>query len=214
MKLKKHKKIIVLLAVLFLFYAIINGAFSIYREIKGDSINLSILDPNGTVAVTFNPNGGTISSQEATRNVPVGTAVGTLPTTMAKTDYNFDGWYTDPTNGEKINENTIVTGSTVTYYAHWIKIVCKKAVAGTLHSETCASDGSCAGAGGGYSANDTIYYGTIPGENSPIVGDAYDCDVNDDGTWDPITERFYYVRGYGATNPKENSVLVHFTSLG
>ena len=213
MRLKKHKKIIALLAVLFIFYAIINGAFSIYREIKGDSINLSILDPNGTAAVTFNPNGGTISSQEATRNVTVGTAVGTLPTTMAKTDYNFDGWYTDPTNGEKINENTIVTGSTVTYYAHWIKIVCKKAVAGTLHSETCASDGSCAGAGGGYSANDTIYYGTIPGENSPIVGDAYDCDVNDDGTWDPITERFYYVRGYGATNPKENSVLVHFTSF-
>ena len=213
MKLKQHKKIFALFVVMFIFYAFINSTFAIYRETKTDSINLSILDPNGMVNVIFNPNGGNITSNEASKTVQVNTAVGSLPT-PTRTDYNFDGWYTDPDLGVRISEQTVVTGTTVTYYAHWVKIVCKMAAPGTLHSETCISDGSCAGTGGGYSANDTIYYGTIPTANSPIVGDAYDCDVNDDGTWDPLTERFYYVRAYGPnSDPTENAVLVHFTSF-
>ena len=69
MKLKKYKKIISLFVVLFVFYAIINGTFSIYREIKEDSISLSIIDPSEMVAVTFDPNGGTIPQQDATRSV-------------------------------------------------------------------------------------------------------------------------------------------------
>ena len=201
MRLIKHSKIICLLVALFIFYATINSSFSIYREVKGDSINLNILDPSGMVAVNFDANGGTIPQQDATRSVQRGTAVGTLPTSMTNADHNFDGWYTHPTSGTRITDQTIVTGTTVTYYAHWIKIVCKKAT--TLHTETCASNGSCATIVG-YSANDTITYGTIPGANSPIVGDAYDCDVNDDDIWDPLTERFYYVRGYGGTSQNEN----------
>ena len=212
MKLKKHVKIILLLAIMFISYTIINGTFSIYRETKTDTINLSILDPNGMVTVTFNPNTGTIAANDATRSVQTGTAVGTLPT-PTKADHNFLGWFTDPTAGVQISSQTTVTGSTVTYYAHWAKIVCKKAQTGTLHTETCLSDGSCKDSGGGYSANDTITYGTIPTAGSPFKGDAYDCDVNNDDVWDPLTERFYYVRSYGTTDPKENSVLVHFTSF-
>ena len=200
MELKKHKKLFVLFALLFIFYTIIGGAFSIYREKLEDSINLSILDATGTVTVNFYPNGGTIDPADVSRNVNSGSTVGELPE-VTRTDYNFLGWFTDPADGTEITENTVVTGTTVNYYAHWAKIVCKKATTGTLHSETCASTGSCAASGGGYSANDTIYYGTIPGATSPIVGDAYNCDVNDDGTWDPQTERFYYVRSYGTTNP-------------
>ena len=214
MNLKQHKKIFVLFAFMFLFYAIINGAFSIYREIKGDSIDLSILDPSGNVIVNFDANGGTIPQQDATRNVPTGTAVGTLPTSMTRTDYNFDGWYTLPTaEGVKITDQTIVTGTTVTYYAHWIKIVCKKAATGTLHTETCSAGGSCLNSMMGYHSGDTITYGTIPGASSPLVGDAYDCDVNDDDVWDPLTERFYYIRSFGGTSQVENSALVHFTSF-
>ena len=211
MKFKKHKKIIYLLAILFLFYAVIKSSFSIYKEIKGDSISLNILDPTGMVIVNFDANDGTIPQQDVTRSVQTGTAVGALPTSATYTNYNFAGWYTAPTGGTKITDQTIVTGSTVTYYAHWIKIVCKKAVTGTLHTETCDATGSCIDLG--YNANDTITYGTIPVANSPIVGDAYDCDVNDDDIWDPLTERFYYVRGYGGTSQTENAVLVHFTSF-
>ena len=210
MILKKHKKIIVLFVALFVFYTIINGAFSIYRETKGDSILLNILGSNEDVAVTFDANGGTINAQDVSRVVPNGTAVGQLPT-VTRTDHNFLGWYTDPSVGEEISDETIVTGTTVTYYAHWAKFVCKKAGSGTLHTETCNSDGSCIGVG--YNENDTITYGTIPGVNSPIAGDAYDCDVNNDDVWDDETERFYYIRAYGSTNPTEYSVLVHYTSF-
>ena len=212
MELKKHKKLFVLFAAIFIFYTIIGGTFSIYREQQDDSINLSILDATGMVAVNFHANGGTIDPDDSSRSVQSGTAVGELPE-VTRTNYNFVGWFTDPTNGEEITSSTIVTGTTADYYAHWAKIVCKKAVTGTLHSETCASTGSCAASGGGYSAGDTIYYGTIPGAVSPIVGDAYDCDVNDDGIWNPQTERFYYVRSYGTTDPYKNSVLVHYTSF-
>ena len=212
MNLKRHKKILVLFVFMFIFYAIISGAFSIYREKQNDKIDLNIYDSTGLVTVKFNANGGTTDSADTSRSIQSGEQIGQLPE-ATRTDYSFAGWYTAPTGGEKITENTIVTGKTVEYYAHWIKIVCKKAVTGTLHSETCLSGGSCASAGGGYSENDTIYYGTIPGAKSPVVGDAYDCDVNDDGTWDPQTERFYYVRSYGTTYPYENSVLVHYTSF-
>ena len=212
---KRHVKIITLFAALFFFYALIHCAFSIYREIKGDSIDLSILDPTANYVITFNPNQGTLDNpNDATRTKTYNQAVGTLPT-ASRTGYNFIGWYTDPDpdEGTKVHPNTLVTGTT-TYYAHWVKIVCKKAQACTLHTETCASNGSCTSHG--YSANSTITYGTIPGNNSPITGDAYDCDVNDDGTYDAGTERFYYIRGVVDTSgsePVESGYLVHFTSF-
>ena len=210
MILKKHKKIIVLFVALFIFYTIINGAFSIYRETKGDTVSLNVIDTSNDVVVTFDANGGTINSQDATKNVHSGTAVGQLPT-VTRPNHVFIGWFTDPDYGDEINDETIVTGTTVTYYAHWVKLVCKKATSGTLHSESCLSDGSCLGAG--YAVNDTITYGTLPGNNSPIIGDAYDCDVNNDNVWDSQSERFYYLRSYGSTNSSENSVLVHYTSF-
>ena len=210
MKLKKHKKIIVLLVAMFIFYTIIDGAFSIYRETKTDTISLNILNLGGTVTVTFSANGGSIDPQDEIRDVQSGTAVGQLPV-ATRNNYSFIGWFTDPSNGVEITSQTIVTGSTVTYYAHWTKIVCKKAITGTLHTETCVADSACIDYG--YSANDTITYGTIPSANSPVVGDAYDCDVNNDDVWDSATERFYFVRSYGTGNSIENSVLVHYTSF-
>ena len=80
-----------------------------------------------TINVTVNPimytinydsKGGTpVDSVEKEEN----TKLGTLPSTT-KDDYVFDGWYTDPTGGTKIDEDTLVTGAT-TYYAHWLKSV-------------------------------------------------------------------------------------------
>ena len=212
---KKHVKIIVLMLSLFLFCALIQGSYSIYRELKGDTIDLSVLDPSANYVVTFDPNLGTLDNPiDATRTKTYNQAVGTLPT-ASRTNYNFIGWYTDPDpdEGTKIHPDTLVTGTT-TYYAHWAKIVCKKAQTGTLHTETCVSSGSCWSHG--YSSNPTITYGTIPDNDSPKKGDAYDCDVNDDGTYDAQTERFYYIRGEIDTSgdePVESGYLVHFTSF-
>ena len=38
---------------------------------------------------------------------------------LKRDNYQFLGWYTDPINGDKIDENTIVPNTDTTYYAHW-----------------------------------------------------------------------------------------------
>ena len=67
------------------------------------------------VTVTFNANGGTVS--ETTRYVEVGTEIGELPVPR-RTNYVFDGWYTDPDNGTLIDSHYIVNADTP-FYAHW-----------------------------------------------------------------------------------------------
>ena len=71
-----------------------------------------------TSTVTFDPNGGT--TLEPTRGVPIGKKVGTLPD-ATRTGYEFEGWYTDATEGDKIGSNRAITED-VTFYAHWKKI--------------------------------------------------------------------------------------------
>ena len=69
-----------------------------------------------------------------------------------------------------------------------VTYVCKKAT--TLHTKSCAANsGGCIDTVG---SGNTITYGTIP-EGSLKAGDAYDCDVNNDGVYDAETERFYYL---------------------
>ena len=66
--------------------------------------------------VTFNANGGTVSTSYVVRDYDQ--AVGTLPT-PTHADYNtFVGWWTAASGGTQISESTIVTGN-VTFYAHW-----------------------------------------------------------------------------------------------
>lgn len=66
--------------------------------------------------VTLDATGGTVDPD--TIQVEPGSAVGTLPT-PTKTGFIFDGWYDDETNGNEVNANTVVSGSTY-FYAHWI----------------------------------------------------------------------------------------------
>ena len=71
--------------------------------------------------VTFNPNGGTLSSSsDKTRSVTTGKTIGKLPT-VTRAGYEFVGWFTSATGGEKISSSTVVTQKT-TYYAQWSKI--------------------------------------------------------------------------------------------
>ena len=83
--------------------------------------------------------------------------------------------------------------------------LCKRAT--TLHSETCTSSstmGYCTAGG------TSITYGQIGTNGVLTSGDAFDCDVNGDGNYDPETERFYY-----ATDLESDSniaVLVFYTN--
>ena len=77
------------------------------------------------------------------------------------------------------------------------KIVCKRAT--TLHTEECTQTDSqyyCSGAGytnSGSKGTSTITYGNLGTNGILTSGDAFDCDVNGDGIYNPETERFYYV---------------------
>ena len=69
--------------------------------------------------VTLDPNGGTLSAGEASKSVRCSNAYGTLPTPK-RTDYRFDGWFTQKDGGTKVEETTIVpTRDDHTLYAHW-----------------------------------------------------------------------------------------------
>ena len=71
--------------------------------------------------VTFDPNGGYLAPSERTRNVPVGSALGTLPMPN-RTGYAFLGWFTAASGGTQVTASTVITqDSDVTYYAHWSK---------------------------------------------------------------------------------------------
>ena len=105
----KHVKILTLIIGLFLFCALIQGSFSIYRELKGDSIDLSVLDPNTNYAITFHPNGGSINSQDASRTKTYNQPIGELPTPV-KSGCAFVGWNTNNTfTGDWITAGSIVT---------------------------------------------------------------------------------------------------------
>ena len=206
MKIKNNKlKLLVIVLILFLCSLFINirNSFGIYKSNLSTPINLTVLDPEANYVVTFdlNDGSGNTSLEYRSYNQPIGT----LPT-PTRENYNFLGWYDE--NERRINSDELIT-SNITFYAHWQKIVCKRAQTGTLHTETCATGGGCLKHG--YTLNSTITYGTIPGQNSPIAGDAYDCDVNNDGTYSPTTERFYFVRE--TTNSDEKAILVHYTSF-
>ena len=86
----------------------------------------------------------------------------------------------------------------------------------TLHTETCSqtsTTGYCSADGytaSGTKGTTTITYGNL-GTSGLTTGDAFDCDVNGDGTYDSETERFYYV-----TDLEENSdyaVLVYYNNV-
>ena len=85
-------------------------------------------------------------------------------------------------------------------------IVCKPAT--TLHTATCnRTDSNGCNATGQAGNGNTITYGTLV-NGSPKAGDAYDCDVNNDGTYDSATERFYYVGSSGS-----NSILIYYKNM-
>lgn len=85
--------------------------------------------------------------------------------------------------------------------------ICKRAK--TLHSITCTSystEGYCKATKAG-SGQDSITFGQIGTSGKLASGDAFDCDVNGDGTYDAATERFYYVSDLNSST----AILIYYT---
>lgn len=86
--------------------------------------------------------------------------------------------------------------------------ICKRA--SKLHTEVCTRTHSnyfCSGSG---YKNQTIIYGSL-GQNDILTsGDAFDCDVNGDGVYDPLEERFYYVTDLESDS--DYAVLIYYTN--
>ena len=71
----------------------------------------------GYFTVTFNPNGGSVDP--TTKNVGFGEVYGELPVPTRST-YDFVGWFTEPSGGTQITEDTVSTSLyNQTLYAHW-----------------------------------------------------------------------------------------------
>ena len=72
-----------------------------------------------TYVVTYDPNGGTISEDDAHADMTYGSLYGVLPD-ATRPGYTLEGWYTDPTGGTQIqatDEYLLTTDQTL--YAHW-----------------------------------------------------------------------------------------------
>ena len=101
------------------------------------------------------------------------------------------------------------------------KVICKRAT--TLHTEECTWDNAtyyCSGAGytsAGSKGTSTITYGNLGTSGILTSGDAFDCDVNGDGTYDSNTERFYYVSDYYNTSTNafesDTAVLIYYNNI-
>ena len=116
-----------------------------------------------------------------------------------------------------IDKDKNTTDGTVTSRSN-LPLVCKKAT--TLHETTCLNPYGdtplLKGCLNTYEYGEKIIFGNIP-SGEPKSGDAYDCDVNNDGIYDPETERFYYVSKFynSKTRKFENdkSVLNYYTNI-
>ena len=87
--------------------------------------------------------------------------------------------------------------------------VCKRAT--SFHTSSCSSEdfGCNYYNEGPLSIGSTIVYGNQNVTNGVLTaGDAFDCDVNNDGTYNQTTERFYYVTSEG-----NNAVLIYYSNV-
>ena len=106
----------------------------------------------------------------------------------------------------KFNGNSISKGDTK-------RSICKRAT--VLHTEECTQTDSqyyCSGAGyttSGSKGTSTITYGNLGTNGTLSSGDAFDCDVNGDGIYNPETERFYYVTDMDDTT----AVLIYYNNV-
>ncbi len=84
---------------------------------KAEDITLYAHWSPAVFTLNFNANNGTVTT--ASKSVTCFSEIGTLPV-PTRSYYNFDGWYTQASGGEKVTEETILNSTeNVTVYAHW-----------------------------------------------------------------------------------------------
>ena len=69
--------------------------------------------------LTFNPNGGSVST--TSKSLTYGSAYGTLPT-PSRNGYTFKGWFTSSSGGTQVSSTTTIGAGNVTVYAQWTPI--------------------------------------------------------------------------------------------
>lgn len=108
----------------------LSGAtFAGWFTASGVAVTASTIPPGGefrvvarwsyagaTRTLMFSPAGGVCDT--ASKQVIVGSAVGTLPT-ATRTGYTFDGWYTSTAGGTQITAATVAMADDLTVYAQW-----------------------------------------------------------------------------------------------
>ena len=119
------------------------------------------------VNVTFDNNDGSDNKQTVLRIV--GEELGTLPE-VSRAGYDFDGWYTDKTEGTKINETTEVPENDVTYYARWNEVLITLNPTSYIYDGTEKKPEITVEAGGVTLVKDTDY--TVSYKNNINVGTA------------------------------------------
>ena len=85
---------------------------------------------------------------------------------------------------------------------------CKRAT--VLHTETCNRTDTN-GCKSNSATSNTVTYGNLGTKGTLTSGDAFDCDVNGDGTFDPTTERFYYVSNLDTNS--NYAVLIYYNNV-
>ena len=182
------------------------------EQMKGEELTTTYTFTNGSIDNDLNikgdlPKSGTITV-DSSCNVEVDVTDGTFTATKSAESDEIE-----------IGEAGKEEEHDDSYYKE-LGIVCRKAR--TLHTEECdASEEGTSCVTSGYTTNGskgttTITYGQVGIKGTLKSGDAFDCDVNNDGVYDPTTERFYYVSDYYNTTTqafdKEKAVLIYYNN--
>lgn len=86
------------------------------------------------------------------------------------------------------------------------KRLCRRAT--FLHSENCSSSTSTSKTGYCTAGGTSITYGQIGTKGKLASGDAFDCDINNDGVYDSTKERFYYVTDLDS----KSAILIYYSN--
>lgn len=97
------------------------GGLSHNEDVEVDSSKVKIDTSILKTVIAFDANGGSVDTLSKT--FTFGTTFESLPTPTKK-GYSFDGWYTDKTDGEKIESTTVFSDATIeVLYAHWTSVL-------------------------------------------------------------------------------------------
>lgn len=151
--------------------------------------------------VTLNANGGkidTTSGQVSTKSYTAtyGSKYNFLPRPIRTGGYNFDGWYTDQTNGTKVDSDTTVsTAKDHILYAHWSLIPAKAPYDVKLEMDETSVYGK--------SSFYRLSYGSTEQHTTEITW--YTCDDEEGKNGKPLTDE-----NGDPTDPKTPTAGVHY----